>query len=786
MPSIPNNSNLDPKQELNDIREELQSISFAFRDAVNNITDNLKKVNKSQGTITDSTLRNIKTISNSIDRSYSNIIGNIGRAIKGEVKREDIVNERKKLDKLRQKTISEISIIEKEIQITGGKRKKQLLDTVQILKEQIGYIENVTQLQKKELDQADLFSKKLQPIAGILKGLGKIPIIGNLLNVDRGVEKATEAAQKGKGSFSIFFEGLKGAGEGMLKIFSKFAIVTAVIEGIVKFAKFFIGSMFEADKQVTSLAKNLSISKSEAGTLKQYFSSIKNDLQTQYKLTKEIVQAQLDLSNLSNASFLYSKETIDNQIILTKELGLSSDEASNLNKLFINNNVEGKAGLDIIENQIAQYANQNGTVFSISKILKEVNKVNGQILTTFRGNTEELTKAILKVNTLGISLNQARGISNSLLDFQSSISNELEAELLTGKNLNLERARALALQGKYAEAAEDIFKQVGNYTQFSNLNVIQQQSIAKAAGMTVDELSDALYQQQFISKETKAQIERFKAARLDSYADLLKSGKLKGEELEKAQRSLTAQEKFNIALDRAKEIFSDLVTGGTLNKMVDLLTKVIDRLTSAFGIGKNFGEQGANITANILSNKGIGAKEKSIAQQISTSLQYAEKNYAPSGFSRFTYGLFGGRTGLFDANQEIGRNVLQRIQAGARITSVQDLAKIYAEEISKNAYLSNHPDRKRESIENFEKYLGVPLPATTQPKQEDFIMKGNTLVPFRKDDLIMGGTNLLGGDNREILMLLREIADGIKKSGTVLLDGQKVGTALIKGTYHSA
>ena len=43
--------------------------------------------------------------------------------------------------------------------------------------------------------------------------------------------------------------------------------------------------------------------------------------------------------------------------------------------------------------------------------------------------TKELINAVLQANKLGISLEQAKGISESMLDFESSISKELEAEL---------------------------------------------------------------------------------------------------------------------------------------------------------------------------------------------------------------------------------------------------------------------------------------------------------------------------------------------------------------------
>ena len=69
-------------------------------------------------------------------------------------------------------------------------------------------------------------------------------------------------------------------------------------------------------------------------------------------------------------------------------------------------------------------------------------------------------------------------MSSSLLDFESSISSEMEAEMLTGKSLNLERARLLALNGDAAGAAAEMAKQIGSAKDFTKLNVIQQEALA--------------------------------------------------------------------------------------------------------------------------------------------------------------------------------------------------------------------------------------------------------------------------------------------------------------------
>ena len=71
-------------------------------------------------------------------------------------------------------------------------------------------------------------------------------------------------------------------------------------------------------------------------------------------------------------------------------------------------------------------------------------------------SADEIGKAVSVAKSLGLELGKVDGIASSLLDFESSIEKELEAELLLGKNLNLEKARTAALNNDLATVAEEI------------------------------------------------------------------------------------------------------------------------------------------------------------------------------------------------------------------------------------------------------------------------------------------------------------------------------------------
>jgi hypothetical protein len=185
----------------------------------------------------------------------------------------------------------------------------------------------------------------------------------------------------------------------------------------------------------------------------------------------------------------------------------------------------------------------------------------------------------LQAEKFGLSLEQSRTISDSLLDFESSISNELEAGVFLGRRFNLEQARSLALRKDYVGATEEVLKQVGSIEEFERMSAIHQQVIAKASGMTVDQLSESLMYTQVIGHAQEKNIQKLLKAGDKDLAFRLLRNQADEKEVDAAIRTITAQEKFNIALERAKDIFSTLVTDGTLDSLAEILKSIVDSLS---------------------------------------------------------------------------------------------------------------------------------------------------------------------------------------------------------------
>jgi hypothetical protein len=105
-----------------------------------------------------------------------------------------------------------------------------------------------------------------------------------------------------------------------------------------------------------------------------------------------------------------------------------------------------------------------------------------------------------------------------------------------------------------------------DFNKFSKLNVLAQKEFAEGVGLSADELSDQLLKQQYLGK-SKEEV-----------------AALAGDEVAARLEAMTAQDKFNAAVEKLKDIFVSLVDGPVgqlLNLVADLFT-FIGKIGSAF------------------------------------------------------------------------------------------------------------------------------------------------------------------------------------------------------------
>ena len=174
---------------------------------------------------------------------------------------------------------------------------------------------------------------------------------------------------------------------------------------------------------------------------------------------------------------------------LAKEMGVTGQEAFGLVEGFSKLPGETMATATHAADYVKSLSKANGV--APGKITKEIAKNTELMALGGYKSAKAFTEAAMKAQKMGVELSTTSRVMNGLLNFENSINKQMEASVLLGKEINLDRARQLALEGKSVEATEEVLKNVGGQAAFDKMNVLQKQALAEATGMTVEELSKA-------------------------------------------------------------------------------------------------------------------------------------------------------------------------------------------------------------------------------------------------------------------------------------------------------
>ena len=226
-----------------------------------------------------------------------------------------------------------------------------------------------------------------------------------------------------------------------------------------------------------------------------------------------LMDAQVEATKLGKSM----SDVLDATTQLTDNFGVGFSEALKLSSSVIDTSVA--LGLSVTEagdligsfKALAGLSADQATTLAknVTLLAKASDVAPQQILKDMAGSSEaiaeftdasgtNIARAAIQARKLGISLSDVASSAKSLLDFQSSYQNALEASVLVGKQINVERMMELSLAGDLEGLQQEQIKQLGTQSEFNKLNVLQKEALAKAVGLSVDQAA------KLVNKEKEA------------------------------------------------------------------------------------------------------------------------------------------------------------------------------------------------------------------------------------------------------------------------------------------
>jgi hypothetical protein len=196
------------------------------------------------------------------------------------------------------------------------------------------------------------------------------------------------------------------------------------------------------------------------------------------------------------------------QTALRRDLGLSVQDAANLSYQFaktaaLTGQSEDQLGSTLSIMESISDSSREALLSQIEMtgtMLEQKGLAPGDIFKDVADNAEHFASfakdgganifaAAGAAKKLGLNMSAVASTTEALLDFETSIEKQMEASMLLGRQINLDRARQLALSGDQEGMMQEILKQVGGEAEFNRMNVLQRRALAESVGQSVENLS---------------------------------------------------------------------------------------------------------------------------------------------------------------------------------------------------------------------------------------------------------------------------------------------------------
>ena len=540
-------------EDLAFLRDQITSIGAQIGEAINDkLEETAGIVDRVSNTINRTTakaaVKSVTDLTKGLDVALQNQL----KINQGAIKLSDITKAQQNLEARRLTLTQNLQNLENLGLITAKERKKQEVEIGDALDKESKILQN-------QVNAYDSINKKLGITGKLVGGISKIPVLGNLIDAEEALGAAQmEAAKSTATSTSVMKKAFSSLGTSLkANLMDPLTGITMVVAGVKALYEIFK----KVDNETGNFAKEMGISYDEARATRKEFENLAASSGDVNITATKLLQTQLEINKALGANANLTEEDLVTYTKLRDVAKVEPEILTESLKLSKLRGVSLKDATSSLLGQLKVVKAQTGINFSNKQIMADIAKVSAATKISLGGSTEALVKSVAQAKALGTSLGKLDNIAGSLLDFESSISAELEAELLTGRELNLEGARRAALNNDLVGLGQELKSQGIDAAKFGKMNRIQQEAIAKSMGMSRDEMSEMLMEQQALQALGKQNMDQVKeeyelARKQGREAEFLK--KLGNEELGQQLKSQSVQERIAAAQEKIVSAFEKL------------------------------------------------------------------------------------------------------------------------------------------------------------------------------------------------------------------------------------
>ncbi len=381
-------------------------------------------------------------------------------------------------------------------------------------------------------------------------------------------KKGMDAMNAGMGGFMKSMKGSSGMMSRMGPLLSNpwtaaAVVILAAVAAVVIFIKKIFELTVAQNKQIKAQAKaanvSVAVAKQQVLQARDAVTSTGNQLAG----LQDVLDVQNEINATMKSSAVMNGENANAVANVGIAMGMGAQEAGKAAASYIQ---MGAAADDVANMMMETNLMSVKAGVDMGKVQKDIAANAGKVSKYFAGNPKALAKAAVQAAKMGMSLESMANVADNLLDFEKSIQAQFELQALTGKNINFDKARALALEGDIAGASKEVLKQVGSIHDFNKMDYLERKKLAEASGMSVEELQKSLTIQSMKGKLTEAEMAAAQGLNLSA-------AELKNLTAEDLQNKLAAQDataKLAAAQNQMKETMMKV-----LQPFIDIMNMVL-------------------------------------------------------------------------------------------------------------------------------------------------------------------------------------------------------------------
>ena len=352
--------------------------------------------------------------------------------------------------------------------------------------------------------RASLYTDKI--FGGVERMLGKLPggdILKDHLNIDgakqafgKGMTDIAKMSQEGTLTAGKAFGTFgKSASAALSKIAAHpvALVILALAAAVYASVKRFI----ELDKAAEAFRHTTGLISTQMVHIGKYAREINVEMRRLGVTIEDAYKSAAAMVETFQTSYAVTSGVMRNVAQLAANIGVAETDSVELYQTFLGMGKTTSTMATDLMNAAVALAEANGV--PIAAVFRDIANASNDAMIFLGRSPILMLRTAVEARRLGTTMESLAKSAKGLLNFQESINAEMEASAITGRTLNFQSSRQLAFAGELVKSRQEALRQIEKLGEFQSMSVYQQEAVARAAGMEVQEIVKMQAQQKQLS-----------------------------------------------------------------------------------------------------------------------------------------------------------------------------------------------------------------------------------------------------------------------------------------------